>query len=382
MNETILIVDDEKEITDLVEIYLKNDGYQVCKCSNGKEALAGIETQKIDLAILDIMLPDIDGFSLCKKIRETYYFPIIMLTAKVEDIDKINGLTMGADDYMTKPFNPLELVTRVKTQLRRYQRYNTKEDKESKEFHIRGLDIWKDRHLCTLNGKDLELTPMEFDIVYLAHELKTPLTSVIGYLTLLREETEISPKLREKYTGISLRKAERLEDLINEFFDVTRFNLTSMELEFERIHLSRMIEQICSEFEPVLQEKNLIWKLDIEPDIAMIGDPDKLSRVFDNLIRNACNYSYPDTEIQCSLKKENDSVVCRIKNHGKTISKEKMGRIFEQFFRVDSSRSSTTGGAGIGIAIAKEIVERHGGSIRAESAEESITFTVVFPEKS
>ena len=170
MNETILIVDDEKEITDLVEIYLKNDGYQVCKCNNGKEALAGIETQEIDLAILDIMLPDIDGFSLCKKIRETYYFPIIMLTAKVEDIDKINGLTMGADDYMTKPFNPLELVTRVKSQLRRYRRYNTKEDKESEEFHIRGLDIWKDRHLCTLNGKDLELTPMEFDIVWLLCE--------------------------------------------------------------------------------------------------------------------------------------------------------------------------------------------------------------------
>lgn len=219
-------------------------------------------------------------------------------------------------------------------------------------------------------------------LVYLAHDLKTPLTSVIGYLTLLREETEISPKLQEKYTGISLRKAERLEDLINEFFDVTRFNLTSMELEFERVHLSRMIEQICSEFEPVLQEKNLTWKLDIEPEITMIGDPDKLSRVFDNLIRNACNYSYPDTEIQCSLKKENDSIVCRIKNHGKTISKEKMGRIFEQFFRVDSSRSSTTGGAGIGLAIAKEIVERHGGSIEAESAEESITFTVVFRDKS
>ena len=135
-----------------------------------KEALAGIETQKIDLAILDIMLPDIDGFSLCKKIREAYYFPIIMLTAKVEDIDKIKGLTMGADDYMTKPFNPLELVTRVKSQLRRYRWYNTKEDKESEEFHIRGLDIWKDRHLCTLNGKDLELTPMEFDIVWLLCE--------------------------------------------------------------------------------------------------------------------------------------------------------------------------------------------------------------------
>ena len=195
----------------------------------------------------------------------------------------------------------------------------------------------------------------------------------------MREETEISPKLQEKYTGISLRKAERLEDLINEFFDVTRFNLTSMELEFERVHLSRMIEQICSEFEPVLQEKNLTWKLDIEPEITMIRDPDKLSRVFDNLIRNACNYSYPDTEIQCSLKKENDSIVCRIKNHGKTISKEKMGRIFEQFFRVDSSRSSTTGGAGIGLAIAKEIIAAHGGTVACESTPEHTIFTIELP---
>ena len=111
----------------------------------------------------------------------------------------------------------------------------------------------------------------------------------------------------------------------------------------------------------------------------MIGDPDKLSRVFDNLIRNACNYSYPDTEIQCSLKKENDSIVCRIKNHGKTISKEKMGRIFEQFFRVDSSRSSTTGGAGIGLAIAKEIITAHGGTIACESTPEHTIFTIELP---
>lgn len=162
-----------------------------------------------------------------------------------------------------------------------------------------------------------------------------------------------------------------------------------MELEFERVHLSRMIEQICSEFEPVLQEKNLTWKLDIEPEITMIGDPDKLSRVFDNLIRNACNYSYPDTEIQCSLKKENDSIVCRIKNHGKTISKEKMGRIFEQFFRVDSSRSSTTGGAGIILMLVLKLLasfvmtafeKRYEELGFGESAEETGSF-ITKPEK-
>ena len=115
--ETILLVDDEKEIVDLLEVYLSNDGYSVCKCYNGTDALKCIENSDIDLAILDVMLPDIDGFRLCQKIREKFFFPIIMLTAKIEDSDKIMGLTIGADDYITKPFNPLEVVARVKTQL-------------------------------------------------------------------------------------------------------------------------------------------------------------------------------------------------------------------------------------------------------------------------
>lgn len=218
-------------------------------------------------------------------------------------------------------------------------------------------------------------------LVYLAHDLKTPLTSVIGYLSLLQEEKEISPKLREKYTGIACRKAERLEGLINEFFEITRFNLTHIELELENIHLSRMMEQICSEFEPVLREKGLQWKLGIQPGIEMTGDPDKLSRVFDNLIRNAVNYSYPDSVICAELSTEDDKIVFRIRNHGKTISKEKLARIFDQFFRVDSSRGTQTGGAGLGLAIAKEIVELHGGSIRAESEKESILFEIIFPLK-
>ena len=114
MNENILIVDDEKEIADLIEVYLKNDGYTVHKFYNGMDALKCIESQNLDLAILDVMLPDVDGFRICQKIREQYFYPIIMLTAKVEDTDKIMGLTIGADDYITKPFNPLEVVARVK----------------------------------------------------------------------------------------------------------------------------------------------------------------------------------------------------------------------------------------------------------------------------
>lgn len=168
MGGKILVADDEKEIADLLEVYLQNDGYSVYKFYSGSEALRSIEENEIDLALLDVMLPDIDGFRLCQKIRERFYFPIIMLTAKVEDSDKIMGLTLGADDYITKPFNPLEVIARVKTQLRRCQRYNkTAQWAEVRnEYDIRGLLINKVSHKCYLFGRELQLTPIEFSILW------------------------------------------------------------------------------------------------------------------------------------------------------------------------------------------------------------------------
>lgn len=218
-------------------------------------------------------------------------------------------------------------------------------------------------------------------IVYLAHDLKTPLTSVIGYLTLLRDEPQISEEMRSRYTGIALDKAERLEDLINEFFDITRFNLTNIQLEPERVNISRMLEQIGFEFHPILAEKNLKLETEIKPNVEILCDPDKLARVFDNLLRNAVNYSYAGTTIYLSMDYEpiKDEVKICVENHGKTISPDKLDRIFDQFFRLDSSRRSSTGGSGLGLAIAKEIVELHHGTITAESENESIRFTVVLP---
>ncbi|MCM1134350.1 MAG: VanR-ABDEGLN family response regulator transcription factor [Clostridium sp.] len=169
MNERILIVDDEKEIADLVELYLKNDGYAVYKYYNGRDALKCIEETELDLVILDVMLPDMDGFYICRKIREKFYYPVIMLTAKGEDVDKIMGLAIGADDYITKPFNPLEVAARVKTQLRRYTRYNHSAESgadKSGEFDIRGLTINRENHKCSLFGKELQLTPIEFSILW------------------------------------------------------------------------------------------------------------------------------------------------------------------------------------------------------------------------
>jgi two-component system response regulator VanR len=171
MSANILVVDDEQAIADLVEIYLKNENYNVYKFYTARDALACIDTVPLDLAILDVMLPDIDGFTICQQIREKYYFPVIMLTAKVEDIDKITGLTIGADDYITKPFNPLELCARVKTQLRRYKKYNHPEGAAAQEEHqttyeFLGLCINKDTHRCTLHGQPLSLTPTEFSILW------------------------------------------------------------------------------------------------------------------------------------------------------------------------------------------------------------------------
>lgn len=216
-------------------------------------------------------------------------------------------------------------------------------------------------------------------VVYLAHDLKTPLTSVIGYLSLLRDEREISDELRDKYMGIALDKAQRLEALINEFFEITRFNLTHLTLEPESVNLTRMLEQITYEFHPMLAEKNLRWNLSLAPDVRAVVDAEKLERVFDNLLRNAISYSYPDMDILVVMEQTGERVNLFVTNRGKTIAPEKLSRIFERFFRLDSARTSATGGAGLGLAIAKEIVELHGGTIAAESADERICFMVTLP---
>lgn len=165
MKEQILVVDDEKEIADLVTLYLENEGFQVFKFYSSEKALECINSQSIDLAVLDIMMPVIDGLELCRKIREHHHYPIIMLTAKGTEIDKITGLTLGADDYITKPFLPLELVARVKAQLRRYTRYNQGQEQNQDLFVHHGLVLNRKTHECSLNEQLLSLTPTEFEIL-------------------------------------------------------------------------------------------------------------------------------------------------------------------------------------------------------------------------
>lgn len=178
--ETILIVDDEKEIRDLVEIYLKNDGYNTIKASDGQEALKTLEKNHVDLIILDVMMPKLDGIEACMKIREERNTPIIMLSAKSEDMDKIFGLTTGADDYLTKPFNPLELLARVKSQLRRYIKLNNNviQKKKDNVIEIEDLTINIETHQIDINGKEIKLTPIEFDILALLAENRGKVFSI------------------------------------------------------------------------------------------------------------------------------------------------------------------------------------------------------------
>ena len=167
MNNKILVLDDEREIAEVIALYLRNEGYEVELAFTGREALRKVEAEAPVLALLDVMLPDMDGFAVLQKIRESYRFPVIMLTAKTEDTDKIMGLTLGADDYIPKPFNPLELVARVKAQLRRYTKYNDHVKQQENIIDFAGLVMNRDTHECTYNEKELILTPIEFDILYL-----------------------------------------------------------------------------------------------------------------------------------------------------------------------------------------------------------------------
>ena len=217
-------------------------------------------------------------------------------------------------------------------------------------------------------------------IVYLAHDLKTPLTSVVGYLTLLQEEPDLSPEMRARYTGVALDKALRLEDLINEFFEITRFNLSAIELERERVDFSRMLEQMMWEFKPLMADKNLEWQAQLTPKVLLTCDPGKMERVLDNLIRNAISYSEPGSPLILSLAEQEGKVIIRLENRGRTIPPEALARLFERFYRTDSDRARSQGGYGLGLSIAKSIADGHRGRISVSSSAISGTlFTVRLP---
>lgn len=244
---------------------------------------------------------------------------------------------------------------------------------EIKLNHFRSESI-KNKKLAEENEKKKDEL-----IVYLAHDIKTPLTVVIGYLSLLDEIEDMPLKQRKKYIELALNKSYRLEELINELFDIARFNSEKIILEKEELNLNIMLEQVIEDFYPILKEINKNINLNTGDNINIYADSDKLSRVFNNLIKNAINYSKENTDIDINVKKRNKEIEVKIINQGKMIPKDKLDKIFENFYRLDTSRTSKTGGSGLGLAISKQIVELHGGNIKVNSDKNKTIFTIILP---
>ena len=213
-------------------------------------------------------------------------------------------------------------------------------------------------------------------IMYMAHDLKTPLTSIIGYLTLLTEEKEIEKPLQEKYMKIALEKSLRVEELMNQFFEITRYNLHSMPISKQKIDLSFLLDQLMEECYPMLQERKLQYRVNKPEHVYFLGDGDKLARAFGNLIKNAINYSYENTQIEIDIVQREEKIEMVFRNKGDKIPQYKLDKIFDKFYRVDEARESSAGGAGLGLAITKEIIELHEGNIYVKNDNDFIEFYI------
>ena len=216
-------------------------------------------------------------------------------------------------------------------------------------------------------------------IVYLAHDLKTPLTSIIGYLSLLDEEKNLSNKQKNKFIKIALEKSNKLEELINELFEITKYNSETLTIKKEKLNLTLLINQVIDEFYPILKEQNKKINFTVQKDIFINADSIKMARVFNNLIKNAISYSYENSPINIDIKEGKDLIIT-VSNKSKTLSQEELDKLFDKFYRVDYSRNTKLGGSGLGLAIAQEIIKLHNGTITVKSENEEITFTITLPK--
>lgn len=285
-----------------------------------------------------------------------FYIALSKMITYLEDVEKEIGKLVSRS---TEPIHLITELEPIETKLNNIKYTLERQEREVQESEQRKNDL----------------------VVFLAHDLKTPLTSIVAYLSMLQSHPELSEAERSKYTGISLEKAIRLGKLIEEFFEITKFNAQDIVLEKTELNLSRMLEQIADEMYGVLQEKRLECQVEAAEDAIVPADPDKLARVFDNLMRNAVAYCDRETTIHIQVSQDKDNAKIVFINEGPKIANDKLQHIFEKFFRADNSRSSETGGAGLGLAIAREIVELHGGQIQAQSDDHETRFIVSLPKK-
>lgn len=288
------------------------------------------------------------------------------------------GLTCIFHYYWKKPWNYLDEVITATQTVYEQNNHTIELSEPLREVEQQMNQIKMSILLSQRAVKEAEDKKNEL-VMYLAHDIRTPLTAVIGYLSLLDEAPDMPAEQNAKYVGIALDKAERLETLINELFEVTRYHMAAVQLKKTSLDLYALLVQVIDEFYPALSARGNTVNISAEDSLNVIGDPEKLARVFSNLIKNAVAYSYPDTEIYVSAKRKGKNVVVIFQNHGQTIPAEQLVNIFEKFNRLDEARLSYTGGVGLGLSIAKEIVNLHGGEIIAQSNDETVSFTITLP---
>ena len=289
------------------------------------------------------------------------YIAIVMVVVIYRFVSKyVNGTQ--------EVYNALDLILKEDNE-------TIKLPSEMNEFSDKINEIKYDYILTKKNEREAEQKKNDL-IVYMAHDLKTPLTSIIGYLTLLKDEKQISKELQEKYIKIALEKALRVEDLTNQFFDITRYNLQNMPINKQEMNLVYLLKQVIDECYPMLEKRNLKCHLESVDKVMYVGDGDKLARAFDNLLKNAINYSYENTTIEIQLEEKEGKISIVFRNKGDKIPQYKLDKLFEKFYRGDDARTSSTGGAGLGLAITKQIIELHQGKIYVKNDNEYIEFFI------
>ena len=323
----------------------------------------------IDGIYNDTLASNLSGFS-----KEIYYWCVLNKGILMGIIYSIIFTIISFIIIRTSGNNIIEVILAIDKILKNPEKaINLPNDLLILENRLNNIRI----DLITSRNKAPEESQKKKDLImYMAHDLKTPLTSVIGYLTLLTQEKEISKSIQDKYIKIALEKSIRLEELTNQFFEITKYDVKNMLITKNKIDLSILLDQLIDEFYPMLQEKNLKYIVNKPEHIYILGDGDKLARAFGNLIKNAINYSYENTDIDINMTKEGERINIVFKNKADKIPDYKLDKMFEKFYRIDEARSTTTGGTGIGLAITKEIIKLHQGNIYVKNDSEFIEFYI------
>lgn len=327
------------------------------------------------IVVLDVLLGNFWGNALYKLNYELYYW-CVNSKMTIFVIYMISIFVLAVYKFFSRKVENIEKLYSSFDSILNEDNQNIKLPNEMSKFSEKLNQIKYEYILSTKRAKEAEQKKNDL-IMYMAHDLKTPLTSVIGYLSLLNEEKELSKELQNKYMKIALDKSLRLEELTNQFFEITRYNLNDMPINKANIDLSMLLQQLIEEFYPMLEEKNL--KLDVSKPKTLLynADGDKLARAFGNLLKNAISYSYANTVITVNMIENKENIEITFKNKGATIPEYKLEKIFDKFYRADESRQTNNGGAGLGLAITKEIIELHNGTICAKSYDEIIEFQII-----